>query len=127
VGPAIIRHVIVTVDGQPVTNWEQALQKILGPGIHHFSESSMNGHVLSAGESMQICTPADANGKPITVDKSNPVSINMDKARARVGIEICYCSTLGGCWTLRSGAMGGSTTTAETRRCPNQSATSFQQ
>src|SRR5438552_8737433 len=32
VGPAIIRHVIVEVDGKPVRNWKEALEKILGPG-----------------------------------------------------------------------------------------------
>src|SRR6201987_4309535 len=48
VGPAIIRHVIVTVDGQPVKNWTEALEKMLGPGTHWFSESDMSGHVLAA-------------------------------------------------------------------------------
>jgi hypothetical protein len=42
VGPAIIRHVIVMVDGQPVRNWKEALQKMLGPGEHLFSESDMS-------------------------------------------------------------------------------------
>src|SRR5204863_5684876 len=32
VGPGIIRHVFVKVDGQPVRNWKEALEKILGPG-----------------------------------------------------------------------------------------------
>src|SRR6476659_10399204 len=32
VGPAIIKHVIVRVDDQPVKNWYEVLQKILGPG-----------------------------------------------------------------------------------------------
>jgi len=32
VGPAIIRHVILKVDAQPVRNWREALEKILGPG-----------------------------------------------------------------------------------------------
>jgi hypothetical protein len=32
VGPAILRHVIVKVDGQPVRNWREAVEKILGPG-----------------------------------------------------------------------------------------------
>jgi hypothetical protein len=32
VGPAIIRQVIVKVDGQPVRNWMEAVEKILGPG-----------------------------------------------------------------------------------------------
>src|SRR5205823_14563253 len=34
VGPAIIRNVIVKVDDQPVRNWKEALEKILGPGEH---------------------------------------------------------------------------------------------
>src|SRR5205809_7894083 len=29
VGPAIIRHVIVMVDGQPVRNWREAVERIL--------------------------------------------------------------------------------------------------
>jgi hypothetical protein len=37
VGPAIIRHVIVRVDAQPVKNWNEALDKLVGPGKHHFS------------------------------------------------------------------------------------------
>jgi len=32
VGPAIIKHVILKVDGQPVRNWAEVLERILGPG-----------------------------------------------------------------------------------------------
>jgi hypothetical protein len=106
VGPAIIRHVVVTVDGQPVTNWAQVLEKLMGSGAHHYSESDMNGHVLSAGESMTILTPHDSDSNPITFDKSNLLWAKMNKDRARIAVEICYCSTLNECWTLRSGAIG---------------------
>src|SRR4030095_9538471 len=34
VGPAIIKHVILKVDDQPVKNWAEVLEKILGPGYH---------------------------------------------------------------------------------------------
>jgi hypothetical protein len=47
VGPAIIRNVIVKVDSQPVRNWREALEKILGPGTHLGSESDMNGRVFA--------------------------------------------------------------------------------
>jgi hypothetical protein len=124
VGPAIIRHVIVKVDDQPVINWHQALEKLLGPGEHRLSESDMNSHVLSAGESMTILTPRDLDNNPITFDKSNPLWVKVNKVRERVAVEICYCSTLGECWTLRSGSTGS--TTAETRHCPSPSATGFQ-
>jgi hypothetical protein len=125
VGPAIVRHIIVTVDGQPVRTWREALDKMLGPGKHGFSESSMSGHVLAANESMTILTPLDAGGNPIPHNRSDPLWMEINKARERVEVEICYCSTLGECWTLRSGWT--TSTTTETRRCPTSSAISFQQ
>jgi hypothetical protein len=126
VGPAIIRHVIVKVDDQPVRNWKEALGRILGPGDHLGSESDMSGHVFAAGDSVTVFTPHDPENNPINFDKSNPLWVKINKDRFRVTVEICYCSTLGECWTLRAGGLTPSTTT-ETRRCPSPSATSFQQ
>lgn len=126
VGPAIIRNVIVRVDGQPVRNWKEALERILGTGEHLGSESDMSGHVFAAGESMTVFTPRDAENNPLNFDKSNPLWVKLNKDRGRVAVEICYCSTLGECWTLHGSGMIPSTTT-ETRRCPSPSATSFQQ
>jgi hypothetical protein len=87
----------------------------------------MHSHVLSAGESMTILTPRDSENNPLNFDRSNPLWVKMNEARARVAVEICYCSTLGECWTLRSGGVTNASTTTETRRCPSPSATSFQQ
>ena len=126
VGPAIIRHVIVKVDGQPVRNWKEALGRILGPGEHLLSESDMRGHVLAAGESMTVFTPRDAENNLLNFDKSNPLWVKMNKDRGRVAVEICYSSTLGECWTLHATGLTPSTTT-ESRRCPSPSASSFQQ
>jgi hypothetical protein len=126
VGPAIVRHVIVRVDGQPVRNWREALEKILGPGEHVGAESDMRGHVFAPGESRTVFTPHDPENNPLNFDKSNPLWVKMNKERFRVTVEICYSSTLGECWTLRAGGLTPGTTT-ETRRCPTPSATSFQQ
>jgi len=126
VGPAIIRHVIVKVDGQPVRNWKEALQRILGPGEHLGSESDMSGRVFAAGESITVFTPRDLENNPLNFDKSNPLWVTLNKERLRVTVEICYCSTLGECWTLRAGGMTPGTTT-ETRRCPTRSDITFQQ
>jgi hypothetical protein len=125
VGPAIIRHVVVKVDDQPVKNWNALLDKLIGPGKHRFSESDMNGHVLAPNESMTVLTPHDPEGNSLT-DRSNPLWVEMNKDRGRISVEICYSSTLGECWTLRaSGLATGSTT--ETSRCPKQSDITFQQ
>jgi hypothetical protein len=126
VGPAIIRNVIVNVDGQPVKNWYEVLDRFVGPGEHPGSESDMSGHVFAAGESITVFTPFDPDGKPIAFDKSNPHWAKMNMDRDRVTVEICYCSTLDECWTLRAGGSTPSTTT-ETRRCPMPSAITFQQ
>ena len=126
VGPAIIRHVIVKVDGQPVSDWIEALEKLARSGKSGYSESDMSGRVLSAGESMTIFTPWSPDGGPIAYDKSNPLYVQMNKDRERIAVEICYCSTLGDCWILRGGGKVANTTT-QIRRCPSSSATSFRQ
>jgi hypothetical protein len=126
VGPAIIRHVIVMVDGQPVRNWKEALEKIMGPGEPRYSESDMSAHVIAAGESITVCTPHDPENNPLNYDRSNPLWVKMNKDRLRVSVEICYSSTLGESWTLRASGLAPSTTT-EARHCPTSSAISFQQ
>ncbi|OLB00737.1 MAG: hypothetical protein AUH08_07835 [Verrucomicrobia bacterium 13_2_20CM_54_12] len=126
VGPAIIKHVILKVDDQPVKNWAEVLEKILGPGYHPGEESDMSGRVFSAGESTNVFTPHDGANNPIPFDKSNPLWAKLNTDRSRVTVEICYCSTLGECWILRGGGTTLSTTTS-TRRCPTRSAITFQQ
>ena len=126
VGPAIIKHVILKVDDQPVKNWAEVLEKILGPGYHPGEESDMSGRVFSAGESTNVFTPHGEANNPIPFEKSNPLWAKLDAGRGHVTVEICYCSTLDECWTLRAGGSTPSITT-ETRRCPTPSATSFQQ
>jgi hypothetical protein len=126
VGPAIIRNVIVKVDGQPVKNWYEVLDRLVGPGKHPGSENDMSSRVFASGESMTVFAPFDPDGKPIAFDKSNPLWVKMNKDRGRVTVEICYSSTLGECWILRAGGLTPGTTT-ETRRCPSPSAASFQQ
>ena len=125
VGPAIIKHVIVKVDGQPMRNWIDVMAKLEGPEQPHYAESDMNSRVLSAGEQLDIFTPHDANNNPLNFDKSNPLWVKLNHERLRVSVEICYCSTLGECWTLRAAPKGATTT--ECKNCPARSATSFEQ
>jgi len=126
VGPAIIKHVMVKVDDQPVKNWAEVLEKILGPGYHPGESSDMSNRVFSAGESMDVFTPHDDARNPVAFDRSNPLWEKLNTGRNRVTVEICYCSTLGECWTLRAGVTTPSTTTPS-RQCPIPSAITFQQ
>lgn len=126
VGPAIIQHVLVKVDDQPVKNWAEVLEKILGPGYHPGEESDMSSRVFSAGESVDVFTPHDDAQKPIPFDRSNSLWAKLDTDRSRVTVEICYCSTLGECWTVRGGGTHPNVT-SPTRQCPTPSAITFQQ
>jgi len=126
VGPAIIKHVILKVNDRSVKNWAEVLEKILGPGYDPGEESDMSGRVFAAGESMNVFTPHDAAQNPIAFDKSNPLWAKLDAGRGHITVEICYCSTLGECWTLRGGGMLHGKTT-RTRHCPNRSDITFQQ
>ena len=125
VGPAIIKSVIVRVDGQPVKDWDQAFDRLLGPGNHHGSESDMNGVVLRAGEDMKPFEPFDSEGKPYNADQSNPNWEAVNKGRERVTVEICYCSTLDECWTLSAGGSGRNSIVAG--RCKPSSEVAFEQ
>jgi hypothetical protein len=126
VGPAIIKHVSVKVDDQPMKNWAEVLEKILGPGYHPGEEADLSGRVFAAGESLNVFTPHDDARNPLNFDKSNPLWVKLNTGRSRVTVDICYCSTLGECWTLRGGGTTPSAT-IPTRRCPTPSAVSFQQ
>jgi hypothetical protein len=126
VGPAIVRHVMVSVDGEPVSGWNQLLEKMLGPGKHRFTQSTISRHVFAAGESMDVMVPQAENGAELKPETDRPLWGALDKRRQRVTIEICYCSTLSECWTLRSGGNLESST-VEARSCPGASAATFQQ
>lgn len=126
VGPAIIKHVVVKVDDQPVKNWYEVLEKILGPGDHRGETSDMSGRVFAAGESINVFTPQDDNQNPIAFDKSNPLWAKLNTGRDRVTVEICYCSTLGECWSVIGGGKKPNSTT-QTTQCPTPATISFQQ
>jgi len=126
VGPAIIKHVVVKVDEQPVKTWTEVLEKILGAGYHPGEEADMGGRVFAAGESLNVFTPHDDAQNPVVFDKANSLWQQLNTGRERVTVEICYCSTLGECWTVRGGGKRPNTTTP-THQCPSPSAVTFQQ
>jgi len=124
VGPALIRHVIVTVDGLPAADWNAAMRALFGarvnaPGRYSYSQESIGNRVLSAGEGLAIFIPHFDSTQA-------DLRTAFDRDRFRIGVEICYCSTLGDCWTLVVPAPQKAHTD-ETRRCPAPSAVTFKQ
>ena len=119
VGPALIRHATVSVDGKPMTTWRALLVELYGPGKYSFWVDEIRGRVLSAGEVLPVFIPRFGEGQ-------RDLAARFDKDRSRIGMEICYCSTLGDCWTVNAPPHEQGSTT-EISRCPKAGASSFQQ
>ena len=118
VGPALIRDAHVSLDGKPLHSWNDMLLALYGHGHYSYSVDTMRSRVLSAGEALSIFTPKfDAAQKLLEA--------KFDQDRFRVGIEICYCSTLGDCWRAIAPPREASRT-EEAARC-KPDADSFEQ
>ena len=126
VGPALVKHVVVTVDGEPLSTWHDVMAKLVGPGKHNFAESDLGSVILSPNETLTILTPYDGEGEPLRVGPPGSPGALFDEGSLRIGIEVCYCSTLGDCWILKSGGRVAESR-SEVRRCPAPSRRTFRE
>lgn len=94
VGPAIVRSVVVRVDGKPQRDWKHALAALGLAESTRFGKSSFNRSVLSPGEQLNYM---------IVADPQEWVRFKSNLGR-RLVIQSCYCSALGECWTSMLGA-----------------------
>jgi hypothetical protein len=101
VGPALIQSVQVLVDGKPQRNWPAVFAALGIDFGHHVPYSTINGVVISANDSVvQLRFPSR--------DDFNRFATQVN----HVVLKLCYCSSLGDCWTYD----GGAPTPAETRK-----------
>lgn len=88
VGPAIVRSVQMRVDGKPQSDWRHVFDA-LGFRVHHYTVSTISKSVLSPHEVVKlIVVPDDAKWQQFRT------------LYDRLAIDICFCSTLGDCWSL---------------------------
>jgi hypothetical protein len=139
-GPALLRNVSFSVDGQAIHNWLELVTRAIGEEREprNLGYSSFGRSVVAAGEQIHVltlsCKPPSER-KAATTDRSTPMQLAAlgpsDPTCARLltllrraSISVCYCSTLDECAVLSDGPDRDPTTT-ETRRCPTPSADSF--
>jgi hypothetical protein len=142
-GPALIRDVHIGMDGQPIRNWLELVERAKVKGQGHVSRgldfSNFGRSVLGAGEQMRVlslsCIKPPQHKPAKGDDPANPTPLASleppDEMCARLmalvrqlSISICYCSTLQDCFVMVDGPDRDAITT-ETRRCPAPSADSF--
>jgi hypothetical protein len=90
VGPALVRRVRVTVDGQRAADWFDAERRVLRRSSFDMWSAGVEpveNQVLAPGAELltfKVAFPADARGMFFGAD--------------RLATNVCYCSTLGECW-----------------------------
>ena len=65
VGPALVRHVVVRIDGEPVHDWNEAMTKFAWPGKHNYWQSNLGDHVLAPGGEIEFFRPTSDEGKEL--------------------------------------------------------------
>ncbi len=114
VGPAIVRSMHVWVDGKPQPTW-RAVVDALGFERITLRTSTISDNVVSGGEVV-----------PMLVFPDNETYRRFRSERAkRIGMQICYCSTLDECWVYGSRDPQSDLLQEAVDRCPAASADAF--
>jgi hypothetical protein len=95
-GPALVRHVELSVDGRVVKNWREVLDTVLGPD-HGYSWDQVQGNDLE-----DTILAADTRLVMFGIPWDERVRAGFGGAQ-RISARICYCSFLGECWISRAG------------------------
>ncbi len=106
VGPADVRRVRVFVDDHPAHNWLDAEKALLGGSRSSLGLVGNVVRTLSPGQTIQAFKVGD-----------DELARGMFAARSRLGVELCYCSTLEDCWTVWGRGLGSNATTS-VASCP---------
>ena len=106
IGPAIIKSLVVTVDGKPARNWPDVLTAVLGRAPDAFNQSTVVSRALRAGDHVTLIGLRRVDLPTGSIAKF-----------ARVGIEICYSSVFDDSWRLTDDHLGGESQWQETGKC----------
>ena len=112
IGPALVKSIVVTVDGKRAHNWNEVLTTLLGHAPPSpFSNSTISESALRPGNKVTLI------GLP-----SEDMPPGFWNAVGRVGLSLCYSSVFGESWLLHKEHVGVRTTWAEVSKCPPQAA-----
>lgn len=95
-GPALVRHVELSVDGRVVSGWGEVLDAVLGP------EHGYNWDQMKANDLEDTILAADTRLVMFGIPWDERVRAGFG-GEQRISARICYCSFLGECWISRPG------------------------
>ena len=108
VGPAIVRTARVRVDGKPQPDWDHVLDALGIAKPRKYFLSTIRVAVLSPNDHTAI----------ISFDDESVYRAFRDAALARMRTDLCYCSTLGECWTYSDSIFGNAPKLDPVSACP---------
>lgn len=112
IGPALIKSVVVTVDGERSHNWNEVLTALLGHApAEGFSNSTIAESALRPGDKVMLVGLPNADMPP-----------GFWTAVHRVGLTVCYSSVFDEYWVMRDAGIGGRTRWEAATGCPAQAA-----
>lgn len=88
VGPAQVKSVQVSVDGKPQRNWAAVFRSMRLENLN-YGQSTLAGDVLSAGEKLDWLQFKEHDDFQRFRESAHLM---------KLGVRVCYCSTLGDCW-----------------------------
>ena len=95
VGPARMRSMRVTLNGEPVRDWDDGQLRMTGAVTVQTNQSFIVGRVLSPGERVEMMA---------TTDRALVRLLREAVASPQTSIEYCYCSIFDECWFASIGA-----------------------
>ena len=118
IGPARVRYIDVTVDGEPMNDWFDVIKAVQGGARVGISNDSIGQSVISAGENV---TMLSLDRQYSNIETVEAVRDAFDDNS--IVVDICYCSVFDACWAYKSSDV---TEPEAVTTCPEQSrATQF--
>ena len=96
VGPARMRAMQLTLNGQPVTHWQAMTEQLLEEGVEvgvEYGKNSVSSRVLAPGESVVAFQ---------THHTELARKLQAAVYSGAAGLSYCYCSIFDECWTVDS-------------------------
>lgn len=108
-GPAIIKSVVVTVDGKARSSWDDVLRALGDSARGPMSTTTVVDHALRGGDRTML----------VGLDPKT-LPPHFWEGVGRIAVAICYSSVFNESWVLNDEHLGGPNTWQSVAACPSQ-------
>jgi hypothetical protein len=108
-GPAIIKAVVVTVDGKARSSWDDVLRALGDSARGPMSTTTVVDHALRGGERTTL----------VGLDRKT-LPPHFWEGVGRIAITVCYSSVFNDSWVVTDDHLGGTTTWQSVAACQSQ-------